>query len=286
MSTTKVIEPVPRSFTLRVGDWAQEGSNNTLIVLGTDRAANGPATIDDGLGTVEADGGGRGAGSITIVAGRQDPDGNPDQTSDDAFIYLSQRTNADDNLGTGGIVAKTKNQPAFIAKSTDIRLGFGGPDGTGCFKLYLDDVDMNRYIYIDGGLMQLSISDDTTVSLVQDTIEVRVASNVIHVDRDGSVSIVTDSRVNVKTKTVVVNCDTAEITGDVTLDKTLHVQGAVTMGETLSVAGDVSAAGASFNGSVTANGEVSGNGKNLSTHTHPITGVSAGTSAVVSGPPS
>jgi phage baseplate assembly protein gpV len=273
MSTRKVIEQVPKNFTRRGGDWAQEGGNNTLIVMGTDRAADGPATVDDGLGSREADGSGTKAGVIQLVAGRKDADGNPDFSSDDAFIYIAMRTNADDNLTSDSIGTATKNQPAIVLKSTDLRISFGGSSGTGNFKLYFDDNDKQRYIYSDSQMTQISVASDTTLTLLEDTIEAKVAGNTITIDRDGSVTITTDNKVNVKTSQVTIDCESAEITGDVTLDKTLTVIGTLT------------GADATFSGAVDASGDVTGAGISLSGHTHPVAGVSAGTAAVVSGPP-
>lgn len=119
MSLRKVVEPVPRSFVRRDGDWAQEGGNNTLIVMETDRASPGPATVDDGLGTVEAPGGGKGTGAIHLVAGRRSSD--PDMAADDAFVYLSMKTQADDNLKLSANGA-TNSTPAAIVKSSAVRL--------------------------------------------------------------------------------------------------------------------------------------------------------------------
>lgn len=119
MSTHKVIERVPPKFVRRNGDWVQEGGNNTLIVMGTDRAAPGPASPDMGLGTVESSGGGRGTGTIHAVVGRRDND--PDLSADDSFLYLSQRTDADSNLRLSANGA-TDNTPAAILKSGAVRL--------------------------------------------------------------------------------------------------------------------------------------------------------------------
>lgn len=139
----KVVEKVPKSFVKRQGDWSQEGGNNTLIVMGTDRAAPGPASVDEGLGHVDAADGGKGAGTIHAVVGRKQSD--PDFTTDAAFLYLSQKTNADDNLKTGNVGKKTSEKPAAVLKSTDVRIVFKEDGG---LKLVLDGDD-KRFITLD-----------------------------------------------------------------------------------------------------------------------------------------
>lgn len=99
LSADLVQEDVP-GFVRRIGDWFAQGSNNALIFLGTDRAKNGPASIDDGLGSVKSAGAGKGTGSALVVVGRKDKDGNPDFKSDSAYLYLSMNTDGDVNCGS------------------------------------------------------------------------------------------------------------------------------------------------------------------------------------------
>jgi hypothetical protein len=231
MSTYKVIEVVPARFVRRAGDWVQEGSNNQLIIMGTDRAAPGPASVDDGLGTVEAKG--QGTGVIHLVVGRGQID--PDFTSDDSFVYIARRTNADDNLQCAGIVQGTKNQPAIVAKSTDVRIAFGGPSAAGCLKVYFDDSDKDKYVYVDQSQLQLSMAPDSTLTMDKDTITAQVNGNSIQIARDGTVSISSSSQVNVQTQSCTISADTCEITGDTTIDGQLLVKQAVTMNTTLAV---------------------------------------------------
>ncbi len=123
------MEDVPR-YKKRPGDLAVQGSNNTLIVLGTDRAGASAESEDDAdLGKVakqkpKADQKGK-AGSIDIVVGRgQNPktapetvknsigntetkkditkenvdEGNPDLEFDLGRIYISMKSDVDENF--------------------------------------------------------------------------------------------------------------------------------------------------------------------------------------------
>jgi hypothetical protein len=119
----KVIEDVPPRFIRRQGDLVQEGSNKTLLVLGTDR----PAGAESGLGHSDADGGGKNTATVHIIAGRKDAD--PNFKTDSSFIYISQRTNADNNLNLPNLVGGTTttpapNEAAAIIKSDNIRVVF------------------------------------------------------------------------------------------------------------------------------------------------------------------
>jgi len=107
-------ENVP-GFVKRVGDRVVAGSNNSVIILGSDR----PAGIDSGYGHLGAQGKGVAAGSCHIIAGREGEDPNPD--TDKSYIYLSMRTDVDDNLQLdfqGG----TNDVPAAVMKSDAVRL--------------------------------------------------------------------------------------------------------------------------------------------------------------------
>jgi hypothetical protein len=119
-------ETVPR-FRKRPGDVVLEGSNNALIVIGTDRAGAAgtpadPATGAQQVPTDDVDGAGAidivvgrgqtgrtGGSSVTNVLGRRElaksrreisPDeGDPDMMNDRARIYIAQASKADANLG-------------------------------------------------------------------------------------------------------------------------------------------------------------------------------------------
>lgn len=119
MSADLVIESV-KPFTKRIGDQVFEGSNDTIIILGTDRAKNGPAGLGDGLGHVNAQNKGVGTGTIHIIAGRKNED--PDFSQDSAFIYVSKKTDVDENLGLSSVESKAEAGPAIVSKSDHIRI--------------------------------------------------------------------------------------------------------------------------------------------------------------------
>jgi hypothetical protein len=171
----KVIERTPQTYTRRQGDWVAEGANNTILVLGTDRArAGGPATGYDGLGTIP------GAGSISIIAGRHDPKGHPDFHSDDAFVYLSMKTNVDANLAYGSegtlgrstakaaakaVVLKSDNVRAVFRDNGDVRVAT--EDGKTFVVVSKDYIDghVGKDLWIDVGGIGLEVHSSDKVKL-------------------------------------------------------------------------------------------------------------------------
>jgi hypothetical protein len=119
MSYDVIVEQVPK-FVRRYGDYVAEGSNNALIVLGTDRAASGQASIDDGLGHIDASGKGEGTGTIHLIAGRADSD--PDFSADKSFVYVTMKSNVDDNLEISSIQKSSNAVPAVVLKSDFVRI--------------------------------------------------------------------------------------------------------------------------------------------------------------------
>jgi hypothetical protein len=115
MADDVAVEEVPQ-FIRRLGDRVIEGSNNALLVLGTDR----PAGRDSGHGSTSSSGAGKGAGTIHAVVGRSGED--PDLNNDKSYIYLSMQTDADNNLGLGAIEFSSGGTPAALMKSDCIRL--------------------------------------------------------------------------------------------------------------------------------------------------------------------
>jgi hypothetical protein len=154
-------EEVPR-FTARPGDHVIQGSNNTLIVLGTDRTAAAAETETNpdaktrkgkrAKGKPDKDAKKK-AGTIDIVVGRgqeaskskpkkiqntlkndevekredNDKEGDPDFENDLARIYVSMKTAADDNFAikTKGLEAPLKKgseASAIVAKADHLRL--------------------------------------------------------------------------------------------------------------------------------------------------------------------
>lgn len=83
MSYDIIIEKVP-AFARRVGDRVIEGSNNSIIVLGTDRTTD----VNSGYLTTEA-------GAIHIVVGRKGESFSP---KDKAFMYMSMKSDPDKDL--------------------------------------------------------------------------------------------------------------------------------------------------------------------------------------------
>ena len=201
----KVVEEVPVSFTRRSGDWVQEGGNNTMIVLGTDRLTpEGPATFDDGLGSVDSDGGGEGTGTAMIVVGRKDlEEGNPDITVDDAMLYMSMKTDVDQNLGMqeipeahpDGLEPEDFTGPSSLMKADALRLMFRES-----FKMSPEDT--TSYIYHNGDVIQMKMKDNVFITVQEDNvlIEVMKGDNLIHVKDDGTIDIISTAEVNVKTK--------------------------------------------------------------------------------------
>lgn len=154
-------------FIKRVGDHATQGSNNTIIILGTDRAKKGPATIKDGLGSVDSDGKGKGTGTVHIIAGRKDKDGNPDLDKDSAYLYLSMKTDVDKNLGTD-MEKDAGKVPSAILKSDAVRL-IGRKD---------------IKIVFDGEKSYIHLTKDQCVIKIEDTGYIKIKKGKIIVDAD------------------------------------------------------------------------------------------------------
>lgn len=293
MSVHKVVEKVPTRFIRRNGDWVQEGGNNTLLVMGTDRAAAGPASVDDGLGTVEAEGGGRGTGVIHATVGRKQND--PDFATDDAFFYLAMKTDADANLKSDGLEEGTSKQPAGVLKSTDVRIVFGGPGSKGNLKIYLDVEHKDRYLFMNKDRAVASMADDSRVVVTKDDITALVGSNVVKIERNGTISVLSNEQVHIKTKSVNVDCSDATVNASTTTvnspttsinGSTVDIKGTTTVEGSLTVVGPVTVGGASIQpgGSISAPA-VSAGGIDFGTHTHNVPNVKGGDSTVTSAGP-
>lgn len=161
MSDFDIVDEDVPPFTRRVGDNVLQGSNNVIVILGTDRARLGPATISDGLGTVESVDDGTGSGTYHVIAGRTDEDGNPDLDKDLSYIYLSMKSDVDDNLGTS--MEKSDNKiPCAIVKSDALRFV-----ARKSIKIVIDD---SKYMFFDGetcviklGSSFMRMSDDKII---------------------------------------------------------------------------------------------------------------------------
>lgn len=147
-------DDVPK-FTKRIGDHVLAGSNNSYMVFGTDRATIGPAKLTDGLGHINTEGGGKGTGTIHIVTGIKDKDGNPDLNLDSSYIYVTMKTEVDKNAGTmmEGDVGKS---PAIIMKSDAIRTIFRKD-----IKIALDGSD--TYAFIDKDKVIIHLDDKKSI---------------------------------------------------------------------------------------------------------------------------
>jgi hypothetical protein len=155
MSYDMVEEDVP-PFQVRVGDYAVHGSNNSSLILGRDRAKNGPATVDDGLGTVDDGGKGKGTGVAHLVAGRKDKNGDPDFSKDMSFLYLAMKTKLDDNLNIStkgdAKVPKDNDVPAGVMKSDNVRVMFRK-------NAMIVIEDSTNFVFVDKDSAIISIAD-------------------------------------------------------------------------------------------------------------------------------
>ncbi|MHB8407903.1 MAG: hypothetical protein ACYDHY_07455 [Acidiferrobacterales bacterium] len=205
MSYDIVQETVP-GFIKRLGDKVLQGSNNTLIWMGTDRADAGPADIDTGLGTLEASGKGTGTGTVMIVAGRNDTDGNPDLDADLAYIYVTMKSKIDDNLGLTSVETATAGtgEPGVLMKSDNLRLVFRKN-----IKIALDGG--KNYVFIDDKVMTCNMNG-TISKLDGDNNVMTITANPCVVTIDGKNDKVTvDASSN---GTVTVNANAINLGAD------------------------------------------------------------------------
>jgi hypothetical protein len=183
MSYDMCEEDVP-PFQVRVGDYVLHGSNNSSLILGRDRAKDGPATVKDGLGTVDDSGKGKGTGIAHLVAGRMDKNGDPDFKKDLSFVYLAMKTKLDDNLkvDTKGDVKQKKDNdvPAAIMKSDHIRAMFRKN------AMVLIE-DSTNFVFVDKDSAIVSIADGKNYIKIEKnktTMKIGSAAKVV-IDGDG-----------------------------------------------------------------------------------------------------
>lgn len=150
MSADIVIEEVPK-FVRRYGDYVVEGSNDTIAIFGTDRAKKGAATLDDGLGHLDAQGKGVGTGTIHFIAGRAGKD--PDFVNDKSFIYISKKTDVDTNLGLESVESKSNPLPSIVMKSDNIRI-------VGKNDIKVSSVDGKDFFYLKSQKIKLKVGDN------------------------------------------------------------------------------------------------------------------------------
>lgn len=107
MEREHVRESVPK-FRPRIGDRVIEGSNGTLVVLGTDR----PAGLSSGIGLPDSESGGKKTATFHVVVGRDGQD--PDPLNDPAYLYLSAGSRPDDNLSLGSVGENAGRASTFV----------------------------------------------------------------------------------------------------------------------------------------------------------------------------
>lgn len=173
MPADAVVEDVP-FFRRRYGDYVVEGSNNTAIILGTDRAKKGPASVDDGLGHVDADGKGKGTGTIHLVAGRKVSD--PDMQKDEAFVYITRKSKVDDNLDLGSIESAENDAPAVIMKSDLVRVV-----ARKSIKIAAND-DQKHFMFLSGDKIKIQFGDGATVEIVDKKVTIKMGSSEFEMD--------------------------------------------------------------------------------------------------------
>jgi hypothetical protein len=174
MSYDMVEEDVP-PFQNRVGDHVIHGSNNSCLILGRDRAKKGPATIKDGLGTIDDSGKGKGTGVAHLIAGRMDKKGDPDFDKDSSFLYLSMKTNPDENLGITSVEKEQKKLPAAVVKSDAVRLVFRKD-----IKICVSDG--KNYLFMDGDKVTVKIGDKSSIEMDKSTCKVFIDKTKITLD--------------------------------------------------------------------------------------------------------
>lgn len=183
-------------FTRRVGDTVYQGSNNSILIFGTDRAKDGPATIDDGLGTLKDGGKGKGTGIIHMIVGRKDKKGDPDFQKDLSFVYLAMKTKLDTNLKADlkgdAKLAADNDVPGAIVKSDHIRLM-----ARKNVKILLED--STNFIAFDKDKLCLSMKDGKNYVMMEEKkTTINVGDNtIITIDGDGK-------KITVKSKDKVV----------------------------------------------------------------------------------
>ena len=184
----KTVNDAPaRRFQRREGDWYQESANNSIIILGSDRAIpSGPAGVDDGLGAYAPQNNGANAGTVMLIAGRKDlKNGNPDINNDASTFYLSSRTNCDSNLGLEsiGVSGSFDGSAAAILKSSNLRLVFRDS-----LKIAIDDA--SNYLYFDNQKININIGTNVNIEATSngESVTINVGKSHIKVE-DSTVTI-------------------------------------------------------------------------------------------------
>lgn len=110
MSRDMVYEDVP-FVSRRQGDNVTAGQNNATIILGRDRVSS----VDTGYGSE------KGTGAIHAVVGRKSED--PNVAEDAATLYLSQKSDPDEQAGTVGVGKQDHTaRPTAVLRADCIRV--------------------------------------------------------------------------------------------------------------------------------------------------------------------
>jgi len=205
MAADVVVEAVPK-FTRRYGDYVFEGSNNTIFIMGTDRAKAGPAGLGDGNGHVGAANKGAGTATIHIIAGRNGKD--PDMKDDSSFLYLSKKTKADTNLAITGVAGvSTDDKPSAILKSDVIRI-IGRKD----LKICVND-DEKHYMFMNGSKFKVEFNTNATIEIVDKKITVKMGSDTIVMDDKKAVVTIDKTILTMDGKKVKIDSPKIHLTG-------------------------------------------------------------------------
>lgn len=260
MSLIKVVEPRVKPYTRRAHEEVHEGINNTLLVLGTDRAAPGPAGPGDGLGHSKAADGGKKTGTMFMVVGRKQSD--PDIANDDAVFYISMKTAADKNLGIENIEKAAEPGPTAILRSKNVRVGYRS------LKLFFEHDDNKKYVYADDSKTVVSMAEDSKLTVKGDEVEVTLGANTLKLTKGGELTVVASGKATITTSMLQVN-GPLNVTGPISAPSVVAT-GPVTAGGL--VAPTVMVAGVEL-------------GTKLKTHIHPVAGVAPGGGSVITGIP-
>ena len=271
--SNSVKEAVPR-YTKRPGDLVLQGTNNTLISLGTDRQSGSDAIGVASSAMVQAESGSSmqtellGTGTIDIVAGRgqgasapptatntrnfeevdkrptaatNPQEGDPDYASDLSRVYVSMRTDGDSNFGLvpAGDEDPVNNAPFVVAKSDNVRLV-----GRNTIRLFAE-----------GG-------SQATVQMVDGKIRIQAGPSYIEIDGDdisvdapGDVSVKSGNDFSVNSESV------ASVTGNQRADLVSNEIAAIA-GRNVEITADAGVtvtapAGVTVNGALAVSGPLS-----------------------------
>ncbi len=164
-------EDIP-DFTVRVGDRAIHGSNNTLILLTRDRI-NKPDSGEK-----------KESGSIFLIAGRKKKEEiNIEKDGDASVILISMKSEVDANFGIKDMKAgkDAKADASIVVRSNEIRIS-----ARKGMKIIVDKGDL--YIKADGKV-NVESTDDITIKTDK---KVDIKADKIHVGGDSHPAVLGD----------------------------------------------------------------------------------------------